>query len=313
MFSKINGYLVDTKLKLPKLDHDEIARWAVDILLFIKFCDDHASFKQRKDISRLWHNCARRYFWTGDDNNERLAEVISRLELSLIGKDEEKIFFTMRNLVFPKMGTLRKKLTHEENKETNRLIGYIKNRNIHSETSMFASYKDSSADIIEQIRDLFINKIAAYKEKGRKAIILTFSDKRVLPRKKMNVFTDALYVDPEDPIQNPFAYVDPYPFINYSFAKKELSGALEPDNEALEPDSEALEPDSELLEIMVYEVANIYQNKTMSYWYKFDKDEIIKEIIIELSEHYDITDIDSALSIFYEKFSCSDKQICQQV
>lgn len=150
-----------------RITKSDTLNWAVDILLFKKYCVDHSSLDKRSHIVRLWTEWSINYFGSSDDRDEKLAEMISQFELKF-AKSDWQDFNTIFKKMFPRRWLDKMRLSRQDYFGIKSLVGFISNRNLEwREYVFFSDYKKVSEDIRKEIEILFISKMEKYQSKTK--------------------------------------------------------------------------------------------------------------------------------------------------
>lgn len=258
----------------------ETLDWAVDILLFKKYCLEHKSFEKRWYVSRLWQSCSICYFWFSDNRDEKLAEIISRFELKF-HKSGSQDFNIVFNEVFPRKWLGNMRISKQDYFDIKRLVGYVLNRNLNwREYHYFSDYKEISKDIKQELEKVFISKMEKYQSKTKWELVESFTtDKR-------EIYTE--YDTQED---------------NLDWYKNE-----DEENE--------FDVDTESIDIFEFDLEKRYltaksnkeniENRQLT---KHEIEEIVKKVITEFETEYewfDESEINEVKSLFYKRISVNN-------
>lgn len=152
-----------------RVDKSDIFHGAVDILFYFKYCLDNKYSDKAKMILDLRGQCVINYYWSSQNRDEKLADLISEFELKY-RKVEEKDFNSLFEKIFPRTGLNKVRLSSDNYYKLKKLVWYVLNRNMEwrSNVNLFAQYKACSEDTKKQIEELFASSMDKYQERVEK-------------------------------------------------------------------------------------------------------------------------------------------------
>lgn len=262
-----------------RITKSDTLNWAVDILLFKKYCVDHSSFEKRWHIVRLWTACCMNYFWSSDNRDEKLAEMISQFELKFANSGWQDFNAIFRK-IFSKKWLDKMRLSKQDYFQAKSLVGFVTNRNTEwREYRLFSNYKKASEDIKQELESLFISKMEKYQSKAKWELVDSLSAE------------EELYTECDEQEDTQDEYENDY------------------ENDTYDKNTESIEiMEFELEQRYLTEKSKIENLKDLSL-NELENDGVIKKIMAGFEEEYkwfDESEIEAVKSLFYQRVNTNN-------